>query len=266
MRIEKQLITVEFAEQLLLTNIKNRAISKFTVDKYASDIIKGNWMQDTGELIKVSKNGKLLDGQHRLRAIIKADMPVSMHIAYGLEEDIFKTIDSGKKRNPSDVFRINDIHYSCRLPGAIKTYIVLKMGYQNSESSSSNTTTSDLLNTYYERTDFWNWNATNSDRLYQAFSCIITPSTISGMHALFYDLSPEMAADFMEQLCTGQNVKNNVIMLLRKKLTDDKLSVKKVTISIKNGWIIKTWNYYRKGKQVKRIILDTSYEEFPKPI
>ena len=68
---------------------------------YARDMASGNW-QFTGESVKRSRDGKLLDGQHRLSAIVKSGLTITMHVVSDLDENAQMVMDSGIKRNSSD--------------------------------------------------------------------------------------------------------------------------------------------------------------------
>jgi len=65
MNITKKLITPSIAKDLLESNTKNRTINELVVSRYVSDILKGNWKEDTGEAIKISKMNVILDGPSR---------------------------------------------------------------------------------------------------------------------------------------------------------------------------------------------------------
>jgi hypothetical protein len=101
---------------------------------------------------------------------------------------------------------------------------------------------------------------------YKQFSKILNPSTIGGFYLLFSNINENLADDFFNQLCSGDSIKNNSILLLRKKLIDDKLSNKKITSVLRNTLIIKTWNYYRKNEVVKVLRFDFENEKLPKAI
>ena len=98
-------ITPEIAENYFKSNGLNRPIADTTVDSYARDILTGRWNLN-GESIKFSRAGRLLDGQHRLLAIIKAQRPVEMMVTYGLKESVMPTLDSGKARSIGDRLKI----------------------------------------------------------------------------------------------------------------------------------------------------------------
>ena len=88
MEIRKETITPELAQEYLKYNTENyRSINKFRVMSYASDMKNGKW-QLNGEAIKFDVNGKLIDGQHRLQAIVSAGVPAEMLVIRDVEEGV----------------------------------------------------------------------------------------------------------------------------------------------------------------------------------
>lgn len=89
----------DFVDWALEHNTHNRKISKPTVDAYRRDMEAGNWRLIPNG-IGFTKDGVLIDGQHRLVANKEAGYPpVQMVVVGGLELDAQKTIDQHKKRN-----------------------------------------------------------------------------------------------------------------------------------------------------------------------
>src|SRR5664279_4273925 len=72
-----EVITPSLAATYLEANIKNRKVKEKAVQRYAADMVAGEWML-TGEAIKFSDEGSLLDGQNRLRAIVMSRTPIPM--------------------------------------------------------------------------------------------------------------------------------------------------------------------------------------------
>jgi len=103
--VKKELITPQRARQFLQNNFKNRNLRQSLVSKYASDISKNQW-GDTAETIKIAENGNLIDGQHRLSAIVQSDKSVSLYVAYNVPDSAFKVIDSGAARTATDVISL----------------------------------------------------------------------------------------------------------------------------------------------------------------
>ena len=264
MKIEKTLITPELAKNLLEKNISNRNLKQKTVDKYTRDMQLGNWLEDTGELISISVLGVLLNGQHRLHAVIKSNTSQKMHIATGLPDEVFKVIDTGSSRNPTDIFHIDGIPNSNIIPSIIYTYKRLIAGYTGGNSERESATI--VLKYYYERPDFYQNVTKKTMSWYKAFSKILTPATIGGFYCYFQSINEGLADDFFNQLCYGNGNICKPISLLRKKLVEDKISSKKLTIAMKNAFIIKAWNFYRKNESVKILKFDFETEKFPKAI
>lgn len=104
-RSEIILVTPEKAREFLSFNEGNRYIRSTWVE-YLANCIRNNEWQATHQGIGFSKSGMLLDGQHRLHAIIKADIPVMMMVTYGLADQVFSVLDSGIKRTDADLTKI----------------------------------------------------------------------------------------------------------------------------------------------------------------
>ena len=96
-------ITPDEARKFLANNPSNRHISENEVAKLAADMKEGRWMV-THQGIAISKTGRLLDGQHRLTAVIKAGIPVQMMVTFDVDEDAVEAIDRGRRRSIADVF------------------------------------------------------------------------------------------------------------------------------------------------------------------
>jgi hypothetical protein len=100
------LVTPPIAKDWLDRNDHNRTLSAVRVDVMARDMKQGAWRR-TGEAIKFGPSGVLLDGQHRLNAIIKANVACSMLVIRGLELESQDAMDRGKRRSDADVLRIS---------------------------------------------------------------------------------------------------------------------------------------------------------------
>lgn len=106
MNIEIIAVSPTLAAQWLATNTtNNRKIIKATVDRYANDMIKGKW-QITGEAIKFDRDGKLIDGQHRLSAVVASHKTVKMAVVNGLDPEVLSVIDTGRTRTGGDALTI----------------------------------------------------------------------------------------------------------------------------------------------------------------
>ena len=91
-------ITPELAEVYLSRNAEGqRKINPNRVADYAADMGKGLWVAN-GEAVIFDDAGRLIDGQHRLSAVIRAGVSVEMLVVRGVEGKSFQTIDQGFSR------------------------------------------------------------------------------------------------------------------------------------------------------------------------
>jgi hypothetical protein len=129
-------VTPEMAEEWLGKNTHNRNIRRIAVDSYARDMAAGNWRL-TGEPIKFTPDGVLLDGQHRLLAVIKGGVPVELFVAKGIAPDSQRVMDTGAKRTSSDMLKLDGYANPVHLAAAAR----YAMTYQSGTDSRNQTVT-----------------------------------------------------------------------------------------------------------------------------
>jgi hypothetical protein len=100
-------ITPDMAKRYLHHNHSNRNIRKNKVAEYKKAMDKGYW-RVTGEGISLDPEGKLLDGQHRLHAIIEHGKPVTMAVIRGVAPGAQQYMDSGIVRKTADNLKMFD--------------------------------------------------------------------------------------------------------------------------------------------------------------
>lgn len=112
MKAEVKTVTPEMAKEYLKLNTSNRTLRTSKVRAYARDMLNGTW-QLTGQGITISKDGVLLDGQHRLEAIVLANKPIDMLVV--TEADNTYMYDCGLKRSYGDHLKIANKNMSSTL-------------------------------------------------------------------------------------------------------------------------------------------------------
>lgn len=102
----QEAITPEKAEEYLSKNFhRNRGLLLYVAAKYARDMAGLRW-RDIGDPIRFDKDGNLIDGQHRLHAIVLSGATVTMTVIRGLDTHDIHLIDTGKARTPGDMLRM----------------------------------------------------------------------------------------------------------------------------------------------------------------
>ncbi|WP_129815099.1 hypothetical protein [Streptomyces albidoflavus] len=112
-------ITPDNAADFLSRNSVNRRLDMGQVGNLARIIRRGEWKL-THQGIAFDENDQLLDGQHRLRAVIEANSAVEMYAFYGLPRDTFPVLDIGKRRSASDTLYSTGAKYLPLLSSTIR--------------------------------------------------------------------------------------------------------------------------------------------------
>jgi hypothetical protein len=119
-------VSPRLAAEMLLLNSRNRSLSPKRVTKYAAAMTEGRWRL-TSESISISKTGALLNGQHRLSAILEAAHPVDMTIWFGAADEEFAYIDQGASRTAGDLASIRGLTYATQRAALAGRVLKLEM-------------------------------------------------------------------------------------------------------------------------------------------
>lgn len=106
MQIKKVLVTVPLAKQWLENQRTNRGLSDDHANALAREITGGRWCPEQAP-IRFDQEGRLWDGQHRLRAVILAGIPVYMMVQHGCSEEVIRSHGLTRPRTVQDQLRID---------------------------------------------------------------------------------------------------------------------------------------------------------------
>jgi len=95
-------ITPADARLLLEKNTANRALNKSAVHRYAMAMLRGEWRVGNDALC-FGKDGLLLNGQHRLNAVLLSETTQQFLVRHDVEQDDLKAMDQGNKRVGADI-------------------------------------------------------------------------------------------------------------------------------------------------------------------
>lgn len=263
MKTSEKLISPILAEVLLKTNIANRKITQTHVDFLADQMRRGTYIEDTGESLKFSRTNKLLDGQHRLLAIIKSGKSYRFRIDEDLDDKIFNVIDTGRTRTTGDILSILKYKNAAMMTSMVR--FILE--YQNNRFGFSRSTKypNDLIIKFIEENPHLEDIIKSADIFYRNFR-MVSPSTLAGIYYILLDKghSEQVINNFFEQYSTGLGLSSNSpVYCLRDKLIKNSYNKTKLKTSDKISLIISAWNSYIKGRTMNYLKIP---EEFPKAI
>lgn len=259
-------VTPEIAARWLLSNTHNRNLRRAVVLAYAADMAAGAWNWN-GESIKFAEDGTLLDGQHRLAAIVEADLTVRMLVVRGLPPETQETLDTGTKRKFYDVLRLRDEH-NCHLLAAItrRVYVWEDGARRVGSKTKYPPTTSQLLVTLEKHPELRGI-ATEAHTLGHN---VELPASIIGLGIwLFGRINPDDCAFFFARLSDFQGLlKGDPIYELRRSLERSLSAQHERSETYLLAILIKGWNAYRDGKKITVLTYrpgGSRPEEFPEP-
>lgn len=232
-------------------NPENRPVSWRHVNAYAEAMLRGEWHLN-GEAIKMS-DSRLIDGQHRLAAIVKAGIPVEMLVVYGLDDSTFTTVDTGKRRSFSDLLAIRgyrDRHALAVLVSLVTRHEVnhdlrkthgVHFSYQQLEAT---------LERHPGLPDMVAGAQQTRKRLG------MMPGPASYLYWLFGLIDAQDRNAFFHQLQTGSGLAtDSAVRLYRERLINDgSKGTGRLTNYDQIALGIKAWNHYRGGTPCRQLV------------
>lgn len=264
---EQVIITPAIAKQFLMSNNINRPLREFEIKGLENIIRSGKWIPQT-DVIAFDNTGMLINGQHRLHAIIRANKAVECTIGYNYSPSAFAVIDNGLSRSAGDVVFSRGISNQYAMAAIAKMIFLYKNGqlsYVNESAKKINGPDN------IEIADFVEKNIVKIRKAHDiAKKSSKTLKEISNRHLAFlyhaFSEKSSMDADsFMELYSTGVGLtERHPIHTLRNQLIANKRATNKYSDRIKMAWAIIAWNMYRDGKKGKSIRFNPEKDEFPK--
>jgi hypothetical protein len=256
-------ITPTDATNWLKGNNNNRPVRARHVEFLAREMLSNNW-QVNGQAIIIAEDEQVLDGQHRLLAIIESGVSIQSLVVYGITEDAFKTIDTGAVRTGSDALHM---HFK-EAPGyAIKAAATAVSWCQRLERGMgrhvriSNTDAIEYVKKHSSL-------IVHAETL-QGFPRDARPLSI-GVGTAIYEMfarKHEPEADrFMRGFYTGEELaRTDPEYLLRAAFIRDASRTAKLPTEARVRMVIKGWNWRRRGNtEATRQVITVQANDDPK--
>jgi hypothetical protein len=242
-------IAPEMAQEILDNTRYNRQVSKGTVAKYARDMRNGKWIFNGAPIRYNGKteSGKpeLLDGQHRLRALLEANMELPFLVISGIPANFIRTMDDGKARSLAQKFYVDGE----KAPDVLAQLIQHLATFRTKGSFSGPAfTTSE----YYDRLDSEGQVARDLAKEYKCkLPRNVRPGLLACCHLLFAEKAPEHAKQFCGDVVTGLSERGTAAREFREWVISlEKGEVRTATIG---AVLIDCWNKECRGDQINRV-------------
>lgn len=252
------------AESWLARNPNNRNVRKPVVDSYARDMVSGNWMLN-GETIKFDTADRLIDGQHRLSAVVVADVTVPMVVMRGVDADVMDTVDVGAKRTYADALKLQGEENTTTLAAVVRRAVMWQKG--------ARTNTGAVRPTAREMNSFIKTNPqirTSAEIAARYATRTLLPASVIGLsHWLFSPLEPDDAEWFLARVADGDGLpSNSPIAVLRKRVVNMRVGGGRVNETEALALVIYAWNAHRAGETRTKLQMPKgglTPENFPEP-
>lgn len=264
MELTIETVTPEWAKFALGTaNAGNRNLRPRVVTRIAEDIRNGDW-QVNGETIKFTDDFHLVDGQHRLAAIVEADTAVQAAIAFGVPADHQVTVDTGAARVLGDVLKLRGETNCNTLASAARLgYLLDTEGVAASAVSPSNQQVIRWLDENSSIKEFSTGRSYSSNP--RAWTAKAPKSKVMALDYLFSrDCDPILSEAFWMSVLQGEGedmYEGNPAFTLRRHLLHAGQSRRRsLPAQLLVAIIIKAWAAYQAGETVKILRWVPRYE------
>lgn len=252
MQVEIKDITPELAAVMLKANTRNRNLTPKVVAGYSRSMLRGDWVSN-GESFKIAQDGTVLDGQHRLAAVVQSGITLrDMLVVSGLPLHTQLTMDSGRKRTTADAFKITG-HGNVNVLASVTRRVWMwdrgNYRFVNTEAP----TTVELVEVLEQYPSLLR-SAEIGARTNGAFRP--ANATATGVaHHLFHTLDQSDTAEFFARIASGANLdEGDPILTLRDRLTREYAAPHSVTATFALALFIRSWNAYREGRKLSTIV------------
>jgi len=266
MRVAVIRITPELATMWLERNSDNRKLRKHRAVMMAREMTDGNWKAN-GESISFDTSGAIVDGQHRLQAIVNSgvvspDTPVVM----GIDPSVRPTVDTGLKRNAADVLGMRGELYAASLAGALQTWAAYYNGDMRRRETYHNRLSHIEVLEWLDRWPTIRESVAIGARLASGGRYCLSASEASFVHfAIIQSGAAEKIAEaFIAAVLSGADLKaHSPILALRKRLNDEQRPGRRgFDKREKMALTLKAFQLYQSGVSRKTLRFNQD-EEFP---
>jgi hypothetical protein len=259
-------VTPKLAELWLGKNHRNRNIRNRIVLAYARDMEAGHW-QLTGEAIKFDVDGNLIDGQHRLSAIVRAGITVPMVVCTGLSASAQNVVDTGTRRLASDTLQLDGYRNSTVLASAARLAMAYEDGLLDNAGRATRVVTTSEIKSYV---DAHPQLAEAVDGLQSMRNRLdLTLSVTCVCWYVLAQLDGEACAEFFATLANAQtNGPGDPRNALLRRLASARRGNERLSSATQMSLVFRAWNAWRRTQTLESLPIASRLGDvrIPKPI
>jgi len=245
-------VTSEYAIKLLEKNHTGqiRRRNKRHVKKLARLMAEGNWQDLNGDTVVIDTDGRVIDGQHRLLAVIESNCCITTILVTGVSPEAYYSIDlQARNRSLTDVLAIEGYSNTSPLSSALRSTWYYKRGL----ALSNNTVwpaVQDLVSLLEGDKENFLLAISKAHKIRP----ILPGGIATFLFYIFAEIDLSDAETFFSSLKSGLGFeRGSAVKLLRDKLLSDLYSKRKLQRIERIGLCFVAWNALRSGKTVRSL-------------
>jgi len=253
MKTEKKTITPAMAAKMLERNVENRPLSQRHVTFLAAEMKSGRW-KFNGDTICFSGD-RLIDGQHRLWAVMESGVSIEALVVDGLDDGCFMTKDIGKRRSANDMLHNAGYKHVYGLSSATMLLNRYLTGRTGSRAPIAN---GELLDTLAEHPEL------EEILLALPKRTLVSKPVLAVFRYLTGKVDDAASEQFVEKLLSGVGiVKNEPVGVLHGYFLNQQMRAHRQSgPALHLAVCIKAWNATRLGRKVEQLHF-RSQENYP---
>jgi len=254
-----ELIGPDLAREYLDLMPRNRRQRPRIKERYGSAMTKRQW-KITGEAVKFNTRGELIDGQHRLEAIIASGQAVEILVVRNVPPDAVMELDTGAGRTPADLLTVAGYDYTSGVASAIRHITSLykvEAGTIAPGSLARERVDPETLLEYAEAFSDALVSCVRKTMTKRAKTVLSPPSMFAALYYIFAEYNQKGADQFFDTLIDGigyEHGKKDPIYQLRTMLErfKDERHVKRAHF-YKGALVIKAWNAFQDRDTISQL-------------
>lgn len=273
---EERWVTPANAKDYLAKQIANRPLSYSVATRYSVDMVEDNWM-DTGENIKLNPDGRMLDGQHRMQAIILAAELAEregkkfdglyLTFALNVPNESREAMDIGKKRTLADEIAFEGGKDGMRVAAIVAWYDAFENANYTFSSGGGRykPTQAQALKRWRENQKLFHTTALRATDTYRQGLGAPAPLGVA-YHVLRTTFGDDLVEKFWGPLLSGANLgEKSPILVLRNKLLSGKYVKHDRQLIL--ALVFKAWNAWIDEREIDNLYFKTppTNSNFPLP-
>lgn len=246
----------ETAARWLGSNKVNRNVRVAKINQYAADMAEGRWNL-SNDAICFAPDGTLLNGQHRLHAIMKSGATIVMLIVRNMPALAMTSMDIGSSRTAADALGFAGEKSTHLLAAAAKLAIVYSDGriYKDSKVQA---TSPGAIQEFVDNNPL----IRHSVQLTQTVRSKIdaAPSVLAAAHWIIADAAGVAAADiYIHQLANrAQEPADSAVLAVDSRLRQLRYKRSQYSQRAYLALLIKGWNHYSRDRRVTSLTISAA--------